>query len=392
MTGFRPGAELPGPESHDFAKSLGDAMLASLPRSDQRRWGSIYIRGLLTVEGRKTMRRIAAAERRPGVEQGLQHFISKSPWNCVQVRRELARYLDRNLRPEAWVVEPLVILKAGERSVGVERQFVLSLGRLASRQQALGIWMANDVGSAPVDWQIVLSPRWTGDRRLRDRVEIPGHVEPADYDWLVVRSVLDMAQEWGTSTRPVVIGCQGSAAIIDGLASRGIPFVVRVGGSFLVASDEGGDAPGTAPLTHACKLVDSVESRVRPVELIDHRTSSRHRRLAVAARVLRNPADGPADGGNPFRLTLASVWDGRMREKREFWLSNAVDAPLESLIRLSNLTHRVAADMSEISENVGIRDFEGRNFRGWHHHATLVSIAHAIRLISGLTMSEPFSS
>lgn len=378
------GTELPGPESHDFAGNLASAMLASLPRSDQRRWGYVYIRGLLAAEGRKTMRRIAAVEGHPGAEQGLQQFISKSPWDWLQVRRELARYLDQNLEPEAWVVNPLVIPKSGERSIGVERQFVLSLGRLTSCQQALGIWMAKDIGSSPVDWQIMLSPRWTGDRRLRDRADIPGHVESADYDWLVVRSVLDMARDWGVSARPVVIGCRGSAAIVDGLATHGIPFLVRVGGSFPLAPDEGRDTPGPVPMAQACKLADLVESRLRPVELIDYPTASRYMRLAVAARALHSPAADPADSASPIRLTLVAVWDGRLRENREFWLSNAVNAPLESLVRLSNLTNRVAADMGEISDKVGIRDFDGRSFRGWHHHATLVSVAHAIRLISGL--------
>lgn len=141
-------------------------IFAPLPRSDQRRKGELYLRGLLSAGGRKSMRNIATHVGDRAAEQSLHHFISSSTWDWGPVRATLARYLERSLRPRAWVVHPVVIPKAGRHSVGVARRFVPSLGQVVNSQEAFGVWAANEETSSPVNWRLMLCEDWRDTDRL----------------------------------------------------------------------------------------------------------------------------------------------------------------------------------------------------------------------------------
>lgn len=83
----------------------------------------------------------------------------------------------------------------------------------------------------------------------------------------------------------------------------------------------------------------------------------------------------------PTPLLLVGAWTETALLPSEFWITNIGDRPLAQLFLLAKLTDRVALDFTEVCEPAGIRDFEGRSFRGWHHHATLASVAHAAMLL-----------
>lgn len=147
-------------ESSKEISELIDALISllfeSLPRRDQRNWARAYLNGLVRTRGKKTIRNIAGTGA-SSVEQSLQQFISKSPWDWTPVRRSLAQHLERTAqRPLAWVVQPMVIEKAGDQSVGVGRQFVPQLGRTVNCQQAGGIWLTSSDAGFPVDWTLTL--------------------------------------------------------------------------------------------------------------------------------------------------------------------------------------------------------------------------------------------
>src|SRR5881409_1602854 len=93
-------------------------MFESMARKDQRRWGEVYLRGLMLDGKRKSIEPMAA--RLPdGDEQCLQQFVNQSPWECAPVRRALARRMSRELEPVAWVIDDTGFPKQGKMSVGV---------------------------------------------------------------------------------------------------------------------------------------------------------------------------------------------------------------------------------------------------------------------------------
>ena len=104
--------------------------LGSLSRSDQRRWGELYVRGLVTVPGRKTIRRISALAGGVAADQSLQQFVNQSPWEWAPVRAELAHLLAGSAPVEAWIAAEVAFPKNGESSVGVCQQYV---GPVSSR-------------------------------------------------------------------------------------------------------------------------------------------------------------------------------------------------------------------------------------------------------------------
>ena len=75
---------------------------------------------------------------------------------------------------------------------------------------------------------------------------------------------------------------------------------------------------------------------------------------------------------------LLCEWPGGKDEPTKYWLSTLpADTPLKTLVKLAKLRWRIEHDYRELKDALGLDHFEGRTYRGWHHHVTLVSIAHA---------------
>ena len=110
---------------------FSEEMFASMVRKDQRRWGEVYLRGLM-LDGKRKSIEPMAARLADGDEQCLQQFVNQSPWDPVPVRRAVAVRMSRELQPEAWVIDETGFPKFGKRSVGVARQYSGALGKVGS--------------------------------------------------------------------------------------------------------------------------------------------------------------------------------------------------------------------------------------------------------------------
>ncbi|MFD3681192.1 IS701 family transposase [Streptomyces sp. NPDC058613] len=372
-------------------------LFESLPRRDQRNWARAYLNGLVRTAGKKTVRNIAGAGPGAGggggigvgsVEQSLQQFISKSPWDWTPVRRSLARHLEQTAGPPpAWVVRPMVVEKAGDRSVGVGRQFVPQLGRTANCQQAAGIWLASGEASFPVEWTLTLPGPWTSELARRRQAGIPDTARSLTPAQDAVHAVQRMAATWQLQRRPVVMEVANGdlPRSVEAFTLQGIPFVFKVDGSLPVSSAGAGrhkPAPHTVP---ARELVDSPRSRRSVVEWTPHGRAEGAVALlaAAAAPVLASPGEGRTAPVPAAPLLLFGARTEADPVPSEFWVTNIGDRPLARLFLLARLAERVSLDFAQTCEPAGIRDFEGRSFRGWHHHVTLASVAHAATLLGG---------
>ncbi|MFI5528749.1 IS701 family transposase [Kitasatospora sp. NPDC051853] len=354
----------------DVLTELAADVFSPLRRRDQRLKAEQYLHGLLHARGRKSMRNIAATLAGPAAEQGLQHFISNSTWDWQLVRARLARHLDRVSPPEAWVVQPLHIPKAGNQSAGVETRYVPEYGQVMSGQQAFGVWFADREGSTPVNWRLYLPPSWVGDPVRRSRTEIPEEVAEEHPEACAVAAVTGL-RGWGLGTRPVLLDARlpELRPVLGRLRAEHMPVLARTTGSarFEVA-DPAVPGYGAGPVA-AQRIVEAVRGLRRPVAWTDPaggwgtRTS-----LYVQVRV-RFPQGGEA--------VLLGEWRDPHRPPVQLWVSTLADTPGEELVRLSKLSRRVARDTAEEGSRVGLRDFEGRSFPGWHRHMTLASVALA---------------
>ncbi|WP_211763036.1 IS701 family transposase [Kutzneria sp. CA-103260] len=354
---------------------LCSRLFVSLPRKDQRARAAEYVCGLLEVDGRKSIRNIAALIGGATTEQKLHHFVSSSTWDWRLVRRALAQYVFTIAPPRAWVVRPLVIQKAGEHSVGVERRFLADIGQVVNAQRATGVWAASADMSAPVNWRLHLPTAWLNDRERRARAAIPDGVtekSPAD---CAVETYLTMSSDWGLPARPVVIdGRDTEVAVLLGRVSR---VLARIGGALpLTVRDPVLTGRGNDELP-AREIIGMCRDLRRPVTVAGRTT------LVAAVRV--------ALPSRPGELLLMGEWGSARGWPTRLWITDMLDEPPAELLELDRLTQRVDRDFTRIADQVGIRDYTGRSYDGWHRHTTLASVAHTVAVLSGDVRDDEIS-
>ena len=362
-----------------------DTLFASLGRSDQRRWAEAYVRGLLAVPGRKSIRRISELVVGRDADQSLQQFVNQSPWAWAPVRRRLAHQVGRAMRPRAWVVREVVFPKNGDSSVGVARQFAPSVGRMLNCQRAVGVFLADEDGSSPVNWRLVLPQGWDDDvdRRAKARVPDSERSRPA---WRYVLDAIDeMTGEWGLPAAPVVVDLSGDPAggrLLEELEARGLHYLARVPAATpaLPASLVG---PNTAPPTVG-RLVAAASKRGR--RTLSWRESATGEMVTsnfVVATVPGIPSAGDPARGRviPKLRHVVAEWPTGHQRPRGVWLTNLGGTGIVDLVGLLEVRDRVESDLGRLTEEFGLRHFEGRSFQGWHHHVTLASVAQGYGLV-----------
>ncbi|MFD5427033.1 IS701 family transposase [Streptomyces sp. NPDC127084] len=395
-----------------LVKELAAVLFASFTRKDQREKGEQYLNGLLRTHGRKSIRRIAAAVGGPAAEQSLHHFICSSTWEWMPVREALAAYLE-DVRPSrAWVVRSMPIPKAGKQSVGVDRMFDPCLGQAFNGQQAFGVWQASEAFSTPVHWRLRLPDVWVRDAGRRRRAEIPDGIGAQSGEECAAAALLESLSAWRMPVRPVVLHPHISdlPAIIGRFTRAGIPVIAQVA-----------DAAAASPLTvrapalpgygggprSARAILDSVRGLRGPVEWTDLAAPSFDRRTSLAVAVPVGPVHGsypvgtaragsypvrpvlpgPRHAANAVRggdeLVLLGEWADPRQAPVSVWATNMTSVPASALLRLTKLADRTSRDLADVGERVGLKDFEGRSFRGWHRHLTLASTAHAVAALAG---------
>ncbi len=215
-------------------------MFAPLARRDQRDKGATYVRGLLLDGRRKSMQPMA--ERLGVDEQGLQQFVSSSPWAVEPVRQRLARRAVEVIAFDAWVVDDTGFPKDGTASPGVARQYSGTLGKVGNCQVGVSVCAVTDTASCPLNWRLFLPAGWddaeaateeaaAAVRARRERAGIPDEARHRP-KWKLALDMLDELAGWGLCP-PVVVADAGYGNNADfraGIAARGSHYVVQVEG------------------------------------------------------------------------------------------------------------------------------------------------------------------
>jgi SRSO17 transposase len=385
-------------------EAFADDVFVSLPRTDQRARGQCYLRGLMLDGRRKSIEPMA--QRLGEVHyQALHHFVAVSPWDWRPVRRRLAEVLVGALGPVAWVVDDTGFPKDGRCSVGVQRQYSGTLGKTANCQLGVSVNAVTEQASCPLDWRLFLPQRWDEDamaaRRAACHLPEQVHHRPK---WQLVLDMLDELGGWELGP-PVLLADSGYGevgAFRAGLDTRQIPYVVEVRADTSaypeqvrpsVAPHKGrGRRPRPRYRDQPSSLTELALAAGEQacVELIWRRGSKglqRGRFLAVRVRpggVTPRRLARAAGEELPVRWLLAE-WPAGKPEPTKYWLANLPQAtPLVDLVRLARLRWRVEQDYRELKGALGLDHFEGRGWVGWHHHVTLVSVAHGFLTLERL--------
>lgn len=375
-------------------------VFGSLPRRDQRRWGECYARGLMLDGRRKSIQPMA--ERLPdGNMQALQQFVNQSPWDWLPVRRRISQRLCEAISPEVWVVDDVSFPKCGTSSVGVARQYCGALGKRANCQVAVSVHAATDTASCPLEWELFLPQEWADDDRRRQRAGVPEAVGHESKTHLAL-GLLDRLAGQGLAV-PVIVADAGYGRSVSfrlALEERGWSYVVAVDPKEIARPaaaepgqpEYGGLGPPTLPRYREAgiPLTAFVQSDTR-FESVSWRQGSKGAmtsRFAVlevrpsgkeATRTAQETAGGRSrwDGVLPLR-TLLVEQPVEADEPTGYWMTDLpATTPVTDLARWAKMRWRIEHDYRELKHGLGLDHFEGRTWRGWHHHVTLVTAAQA---------------
>jgi len=382
--------------------AFAEEMYAPLARCDQRAKAEQYVRGLL-LEGRRKSIQPMAARLPDGDEEGLQQFIADSPWDDAPVRRRLARRMTTEIEPEGWVIDDTGLPKDGRLSPGVARQYCGALGKTANCQVVVSVNAVTDRASCPLDWRLFLPAEWDADDERRARAKIPDEARHRE-KWRLALDLLDELLGWGLKRRVVQAdgGYGDITALRVGLEERGLHYVVQVKGATsahpgdavaLLPPYRGRGRPPKAryrdPPSSLRALALAAPNAARPVSWREgDRGPLTGRFVAVRVRPA-NDAQRDDDGVLPERWLLAE-WPAGNAEPVKYWLSNLpADTPIERLVGLAKLRWRIEHDYRELKQCLGLDHYEGRSWRGLHHHLTCVTVAHAFLTCCRLARAGP---
>src|SRR3954449_6417354 len=370
-----------------------EPFLGRLRRQAQRRWAPFYLKGLILPGGRKSIEPMAARVATGDVQQ-LHHFVSTSPWATAPVEEELLRAADRLVGgPGAvLVIDDTALVKQGRCSVGVKRQYCGQLGKRANCQSLVSLTLARAEVPVCVGLRLFLPEDWCGDAARRAAAGVP---EAVGYrpKWQIALDEIDRGLAAGGRFGCVLADAEyGKAAEFrQALSERNLPWAVGMlptqkvyPADVTLASPA--RRPTGRPRKHPVPSAASVaaagllEARPAAFRAVSWRTGTKGPLKAAFAALRVRVADGPV-AARAQHLPGEEAWlvgEHRANGERKYYLSNLPpDATLEALAALIKARWVCEQLHQQLKDELGLDHFEGRSWRGLHHHALLCLLAFA---------------
>lgn len=378
-------------------------ILEGMGRRERREALADYLRGLLLDGERKSMWPIAARlaedpDKTAAVRQRIHEAISNAKWEEREMFRRSAMRISKKLPGiEAFVVDDTGFPKKGKHSVGVQRQYSGTLGRTDNCQIATSLHLASDKGGACIGMRLYLPEQWANDPKRRTKAGVPDDVV-CQPKWQTALDLLDDAVSWGLSPRIVLADsgfgdCTEFRAKLD---ERDLLYVVGVSRSIVVwppgvcptppperRSGQRGrtrtkwTAPrcGATPMTIEDLAKSLPAGSYRKVTWLGPNGPRSARFAAVRIRTAHRHSMGRAPGDEQWLLI---EWPKTKSAPRKYYLSTLPPSTSRKrLVYLTKLRWRIERDYQEMKGELGLDHFEGRSWRGFHHHVACVAAAHA---------------
>ena len=359
-----------------------------------------YCRGLLLPGERKSIEPMAARLDPGNVQaarQSLHHLVAKAPWSdevlLERVREQVLPAMEKNGPVAAWIVDDTGFPKKGKHSVGVARQYCGQLGKQENCRVAVSLSVATWSSSLPIGYRLYLPKEWAEDAERRKEPEVPeevGFQTKPEIALDQIRAAVAANVPRGIVLADAAYGI--NTEFRDGLSKLGLPYVVGVQSSMTVWE------PGAEPLP-----TQPWKGQGRPPRLL--RRSDRHQPVSVKqlamprssafkdvtwragtagklrsrfAAVRVRPAHRDYEKAEPYpEEWLLMEWPKGEAEPTKYWVSTLPPSTkLKALVKMAKQRWIIERDYEELKQELGLGHFEGRNWRGFHHHATLCIAAY----------------
>ena len=346
-----------------------------------------YLRGLLLAGGRKSVEPMALVFGGPSedptkIEQSIvlawQRFLTVSPWEAQNVQRELQAVFNEEFVPAAagspvgtvGVIDGSSFVKQGRESVGVQRQWCGRLGKQDNCQVGVFLLGVTPAGSALLDHQLYLPETWAADAPRRKKTRVPEDVvfqtKPQIAATLLARSAVRF--DWVTADEE--FGRDGS--FLDALEQSQQCYLLEI--------------PADTTAWAEKPLRQTPDEMVWQVRLL----AATFPANAWQVLTLREGGNGPL----AFEFARIRIWSVRHRHagpplwllvrrslepvpEVKYYLSNAAaDMPLETMAQVTGVRWRVEEFFEDAKGQLGMAQYEARSWTSWHHHMSLVALAH----------------
>jgi SRSO17 transposase len=366
----------------EFAGELG--------RSERRHWCGKYLEGLLREGERKSIEPMSA--RVGGDEQALQQFVNQSPWDHEAVMLRLRTLMRRRAgEGGVLVLDDTSLPKQGKHSVGVARQYCGALGKIANCQSIVTWQWAGPRVHWPLAARLYLPEQWTDDPPRMARAGVPPDKQPFREKWRLALELLDQIKPQLPAYQALVFDA-GYGVILPFLCElekRGEPYIAQVPGNIAAWPIE-----ATATLKQGKTGRPAQHAKVQDPEVRPLAMTAWRDRLLEKPSAWREVKLPRADGANVRAIAVrvqASQRAGRWRQPGaarwllieqlgdgtfKYHLSNLPEeTSLEELVRLAHQRWAIEQNYQQLKEELGLAHFEGRSWRGLHHHLTLCFLA-----------------
>jgi SRSO17 transposase len=364
----------------EYFRKIGDIL------GEESRRGSfaIYAMGLLGEGERKSLEPIAARacpdpKKTDAMHQRLLHFAVDSRWSDREVRQEAARYalsaMTHREPVEAWIVDDTGFLKQGKHSVGVQRQYTGSAGKITNCQIGVSLSVATRTEHLPIDFELYLPESWAHDSARRQEARIPEDVifktKPQLAVQMIGRAVADGVPK-GVVLADSAYGTSGEFRAQ--VRSLGLHYAVGVEPQTTISLlDNEGRPHGQAVSVKEMAL--SIHER-GGFRRCTWRSGTREELRARFA--LRRVVAAGVPKGQQELLWLLIEWREGEPEPAHYFLISVPDRMTQKqLIRLVMQRWRTERVYEDLKGELGLDHYEGRRFPGWHHHVSVSLCCYA---------------
>lgn len=378
-----------------------DGLARAAGHADRATPLKMYCMGLLLPGERKSVEPMAARLAPDNVRrmhQSLHHVVADAPWSDEEILAEVRSYALTALRQkemvEAWIVDDTGFPKKGTRSVGVVRQYCGQVGKQENCRVAVTLSVSTKSASLPIAWRLYLPQEWADDKVRRKQAGVPEEIQFETKPAMALQQIR-AAVEQDVPRAPVLADAAygTDTRFREAVTELELHYVVGVMSSVSVWK------PGEAPLSkrewkgtgRRTKLLQrnadhhpvTIKELARGLsasawKTVTWRPGTKHSLRSRFAAVRIRPAHRDYWRSEPHpEEWLLIEWPRGETEPAKYWLSTLpTNTKLGDLVRLAKQRWIIERDYQELKQELGLGHFEGRGWRGFHHHATLCIAAY----------------
>jgi SRSO17 transposase len=353
-----------------------------------------YCTGLILPGERKSVEPMAAKTapgRTAAQHQSLLHFVGVATWSdekvLAKVREMVLPSMERQEPIQAWIIDDTGFPKQGKHSVGVQVQYCGQLGKEANCQVAVSLSIANHSASLPVAYRLYLPKEWATDKARRGKADVPRDIRFKTKPEIALEQI-----RWACEAGlPRGVALMDAAYGVDtrlrtGMTALEVSYVVGIQPKILVWPPGTGPRRKGKPLNNTGRRdePDLISAKKLALGLPKHAWRTIQWREGSAERLSSRFARVRVRVGHsqlaPELITqewLLIEWPEGEAEPTKYWLSTLpANIGFRQLVDFAKLRWRIERDYLELKQEVGLGHFEGRGWRGFHHHATMCIAAY----------------